>query len=176
MRAVDYWNERYSAGGNSGYGSYGAALTRKIGWLKGLDIKTISEIGCGDLNLASNLLKEYPNALYNGHDISEMVVIKDREKYPLANITTELDLIPGADLVLCIDVILHILEDSEVEPLLQELDKRWTKYLAITAYERDETLDSHVRIRKFDPSRFGTPIIREIAEENGEMYFYLFKR
>lgn len=171
-----YWDKRYTQGMTSGYGSYGPMLERKLGWLKGLDINSIAEVGCGDFNFGSNLLKLYPDATYTGYDISEVIIDKNKELYPQYTFTTKPEELPQGDLLLCVDVLLHVIEDEEVENLLKDLEKRWTKYLALTAYERDETLATHVRIRKFDYKRFGEPIVREISEENGEMYFYLFKK
>lgn len=177
LKAKEYWNRRYANNLTSGYGSYGDALVRKLHWLKDLDIKSISDIGCGDFNFGKHLTAMYPGISYVGLDQSDYIINKHQVLVPQFKFTTNIDEVPPADLVLCIDVLFHLLGDGEVEPLLKELEKRWTKYLALTAYERDEDLDSeHVRIRKFDPSRFGTPIIREIAEENGELYFYLYKK
>lgn len=177
MESEKYWDERYKEGGNSGYGSYGEQLEKKLKWLSGLDIQTIAEVGCGDFNFGRMLLGKYPRASYTGYDVSPFIVEKNSILYPYASFTNE-PLLPKADLVLCVDVLFHILDDKKAEEMLGGLEKIWTKYLAITAYERDqkEGLSPHVAIRKFDPSRFGTPIIREIVEDDGQLYFYLFKR
>src|SRR4051812_32210706 len=107
--AKNYWNSRYAGGGNSGYGSYDEQLGKKLKWLDGLrGIKTISEIGCGDFNFGSNLLKLYPNASYVGYDISDVVIQKNKLKYPDVNFTTIPREVPPADLVLCIDVFFHV--------------------------------------------------------------------
>jgi hypothetical protein len=62
--------------------------------------------------------------------------------------------------------------------MLQRLEKLWknAKYLAVTSYEYNHDLGNHVKIRNFDWKRFGNPTIREIVEEDGKMYFYLFKK
>lgn len=179
MNIVDpreYWNNRYADGGNSGYGSYGEQLEKKLKWLSGLDVESITEIGCGDFHFGSELLKIYPNAKYNGCDISEVILKKNRELYPQHNFYPAGGYNPPADLLLCIDVLFHITYADEYANMLDTLEKTWTKYLAVTGYERDESLGNHVRIRPFDYKRFGEPIIREIVEEDGEMYFYLFKK
>lgn len=171
----DYWDSRYKKGYNSGGGSYGEALNKKLDWLKGLDITSIYELGCGDFNLGWRLLQWYPDVTYKGTDISEVIIERNKEIAPKHTFQVGSE-VESADLILCVDVLLHVLEDSEVEELLQKLEKNWTKYLCITAYERDEDLKHHVRIRKFDYKRFGEPIIREVCEEDGQMYFYLFKK
>ncbi len=172
-----FWNNRYANGRNSGAGSYGEMLEKKLKWLKGLDIQTICEIGCGDFNFGHNLMKLYPKAYYIGQDISEYIIDKNRKDFLQYQFTTDMKELIQADLTLCIDVLFHITDDREYEDLLTNIENNWTKYLAITAYEYENPHTSpHVKIRKFDPKRYGEPIIREIAEENGSLMFYLFKK
>jgi hypothetical protein len=173
----DYWNQRYSSGGNSGYGSYGQQLIKKLQWLSDLDINSISEIGCGDFNFGQGLVDIY-RVPYVGYDISDFIIGKNQEEHEESGIafTNELSEVPPADLLVCVDVLFHVLDDGEYENILKEIDKRWTKYLAITAYEYERITASHLNVRKFDYRRFGEPVIREIVEEDGQMYFYLFKR
>ena len=171
-----YWNRRYANFGNSGYGSYGEQLEKKLEWLFPLDFKTVTEIGCGDFNFGSSLLKVHP-AHYIGYDVSEVIVARNNELFPEHQfiVTSEDDWLPG-DLLMCVDVLFHVIDDDDCEKLLQKLEKTWIKYLVLTAYERDEKFENHVRIRKFDPSRFGEPIFREVVEEDGQLYFYIFKK
>jgi len=177
MEAQEYWDKRYKDGldgGTSGPGSYGENLEKKLGWLKGLDVKSIYELGCGDFNFGWRLTQFYPGATYTGTDISPFIIEKNKS---ISNHTFKVGSeVEPADLILCVDVLLHVLDDNELEKILQSLEKNFTKYLAITAYERDEEKTNHVRIRKFDYKRFGEPIIREVSEEDGQMYFYLWKR
>ena len=173
---INYWNSRYATGGNSGDGSYGKQLEKKLAWLGGLDIKSITEIGCGDFNFGSNLLKLYPTATYVGSDISSVIVEKNKKDYPQHSFRMATEPMPISDLLLCIDVLFHVTDDEDYEFLLQGLERGWSKYLAVTAYEREQETAGHLKVRKFDYKRFGVPLIREIVEEDGEMYFYLFKR
>ncbi len=176
MASEQYWDNRYSGGGNSGDGSYGEALQRKLDWLTGLDgVKSITDVGCGDFNFGKHLLELYPDAHYIGTDISEFIIQKNKKDFPQYVFTNTPD-IPPADLILCTDVLLHVLTDEELESLLSKLEKVWTKYLVLTAYERDEEMTNHVRIRKFDYKRFGEPVLREVCEEDGQMYFYIFRK
>ena len=52
--SMDYWNERYSSGGNSGTGSYGELAFYKADFInKFIDanqILSVVEFGCGDGN------------------------------------------------------------------------------------------------------------------------------
>lgn len=184
MDSKQYWNDRYMSGGNSGNGSYGKQLASKLLMLKGLGINTITDIGCGDFNFGTHLLEVYPKAKYHGYDISEVIVEKNKALFPQHTFTTikDEDFEP-ADLVLCVDVLLHILDDEEEKRFLDRLEKVWndprTRYLAITAYNRDEHMENHVRIRKFDEERFGgfSKIrVKTIAEQDGELWFYIFDK
>jgi hypothetical protein len=176
MIVEDYWDERYQKGGNSGYGSYGEQLEKKLGWLSGLDIKSISEIGCGDFNFGSSLLKMYPEVKYLGQDVSSVIIGQNQEKYPGITFTTSPSEVPPADLVLCVDVLFHLIEDEVYKQTLNRIENLWTKYLAVTAYEEDRPSPSpHLALRKFDYKRFGEPLIRETVEADGDLKFYLFK-
>ncbi len=179
-----YWNLRYSGGvpqdSTSGYGSYGVQLHRKLSWMKEFiedhEVSKIVEFGCGDFNFGRGVLALFPFSDYLGLDVSDVIVQRNQElfkAFKFKNITEEA---PEADLVMCVDVLFHVIEDDEVNKLLNRIEKSWTKYLVISAYERDEEMHNHVRIRKFDYARFGEPVLRKIVEEDGELYFYIFKK
>ena len=179
LDVTKFWNNRYKNGGDSGFGSYGYPLYRKLALLRDLDINSIAEIGCGDFHFGNKLLEQYPGVKYTGQDISEVILEKNKEKFPIPRFIDNVDKLPEADLLLCMDVLFHVVDDKEYEKLIFTLKKKWTKYLALTSYEKEdksERISKHLNIRKFDPSIFGEPIVREIVEEDGEMYFYLFKR
>lgn len=176
MTTKEYWNSRYKNGGDSGYGSYDEQLGKKLKWLSDLNITSISELGCGDFNFGKALLYMYPTAAYMGSDISSVMVTQLQKDYPKISFTTDNQDLQQADLVLCIDVLFHILEDDEYEKTLDIIENIQTKYLAITAYEYDQDVSAHVKIRKFDYERFGEPLIREVVEEDGQLYFYLFEK
>lgn len=176
MESKEYWNRRYSSGNTSGDGSYGVVLAKKLEMLKDLkDIRTITEVGCGDFNFGRHVLELFPDAQYLGTDISEVIVEKNAREYP-QHIFVNTEGVPPADLIMCVDVLLHVLHDDEVEQLLKRLEQSWRKYLVLTAYERDEEMHNHVRIRKFDYKRFGEPIARKVVEDDGDLYMYIFQK
>jgi hypothetical protein len=178
--AAEYWDWRYADGHGSGDGSYGDPMFRKVEWLSRLNgIETITEVGCGDWNFGEHLMGRFPDASYLGLDISEFIVRRNRKDHGSSNrIRFELadGKVPSADLVLCVDVLFHILDPNEHQKMLIALAGAWTKYLALSAYEYDGLQRGHINIRKFDPSWFGKPILREVIEDDGEMYFYIFAR
>lgn len=174
-----YWNARYAQGQTSGAGSYGEGLRRKLKALEAIpDVSSVLEIGCGDFNFGKHVMFQYklPMEHYTGYDISKVILERNRGFYPKC---TWLNEFPnqGADLLLCVDVLFHVLDDSTNEQLLDNLSKLWTKYLVVTGYEKEQTgLSQHLTGRKFDPSRFGTPLVREIVEDDGELRIYVYSK
>jgi hypothetical protein len=178
-----YWNARYANGGNSGAGSYGEAVQQKVAWLAELpDVKSIVEIGCGDFNFGSLLVETFEDATYQGFDTSDFIVSRNSRIHASPRVKflwTGGPWFAGftkSDLLLCVDVLFHIESDDLYEETLNYIDVSWTKYLAISAYEYDGIRQGHVHIRKFDPARFGVPILRETIEADGDMKFYVWKR
>jgi SAM-dependent methyltransferase len=179
--AKRHWNRRYAEGHNSGAGSYGEPLARKIDWLSRLrPVRSITDVGCGDFNFGANLLRRFSDATYIGLDTSEVIIRRNRRLYSSERVsfrmTREGAKFPVSDLVLCVDVLFHILLEQQYQEMLQTLELSWRKYLAISAYEYDGFSKVHVCIRKFDPEIFGKPVLREVIEEDGQMYFYIFER
>ncbi len=175
----DYWNQRYSNGHGSGAGSQGPMMQRKVDILSNLpDLHVVTEIGCGDFNFGRHLMDQIPKASYDGYDIAPAILDRNRESYELPRIRFhDMDYrLDWCDLLICVDVLFHIIEDEEYQRMLDTINKTKWKYLAITAYEYDGPSDRHVRIRKFDPSVFGEPIVKEVIEEDGTLYLYVFKR
>lgn len=175
-----YWNKRYEAGRNSGAGSYGPTMRQKVDILCALPgtIKSIVEVGCGDFNFGRHLMDRMPTVSYDGFDVSDVIVTRNRDFYTLPRVRFHpmAQLVPWSDLLMCVDVLFHVREDEDYKALLEMLKDGWRKYLAVTAYEYSGPADDHLRIRKFHPEFFGKPIVREIIEEDGELYFYVFEK
>jgi hypothetical protein len=174
-----YWQSRYTAGHGSGAGSVGVPVQRKVDWLSALPgISSITEVGCGDFNFGAHLTERLPGAAYIGMDIAPRIVERNQIRYgnDRRRFLHWQGYIPPADLLLCVDVLFHISDPEIAQDLLSKLNNVWTKYLALSAYEYDGLDRGHVHIRKFDPSFFGTPILREVIEDDGSLFFYIFKR
>lgn len=178
----EYWNRRYEEfhPHSSGTGSYGEAMTRKVDALAALPfVSSVVEIGCGDFNFGRHLMDRFPDATYLGFDVSDEIIQRNGRWYELPRVHFQKAIscdMARADLLLCVDVLFHVIEDSDYEEMLKVLARSQWKYLAITAYEYDGPSSSHVRIRKFDPSIFGEPILQETIEADGNLQFYIFKR
>jgi cyclopropane fatty-acyl-phospholipid synthase-like methyltransferase len=153
-----YWEKRYEQGGNSGAGSYNRLAEFKAEILNDFcnrnNIQKIIEFGCGDGNQLK--LAKYKN--YIGLDVSEKsieickkIFQKDdtKEFYVLDNLNLKEKLFK-ADLVLSLDVIFHLVEDSVFETYMNNLFSTFPKYVIIYAsnYEFQPKV-AHVRHRCF---------------------------
>lgn len=177
---TEYWEGRYKKGLSSGNGSCVASVKKKVELLAGLDkIDSIVEIGAGDFNFGRHLMDRFNTARYFGYDISETIVKRNNHLYGLSRVQffkSTAPYFPMADLLLCVDVLFHIIDDDDYVEMLQILKDADCRFMAVTAYEYDAPSSEHVRIRKFDPLQFGEPILREVIEEDGEMMFYIYRR
>ena len=134
-----YWDERYQKGGTSGAGSYGVLADFKAeiinSFLKEYKISKTIEFGCGDGNQLG--LIQYKN--YIGIDISDQAVKKckfmyekDENKeffvYSLEKKSFEnLD----CDLVVCLDVLYHIIDEKDYLQTLKDIFSLSSKYVII---------------------------------------------
>lgn len=184
-----YWNSRYNSGQTSGYGSYGEQLDRKLKLLEAIpvgSVKTVLDIGCGDFNMGKNVMFQLKLDMedYMGYDISETIITRNKGFYPRSTFKL---MKPGdfpdesADLLMCTDVLLHIIKDEDADKFVDNLYKLWTtgsfKYLVVTAYEKpDPAIAGHVRVRIFDYKRFGEPIAKGIVEDEGESTMYIYAK
>jgi len=151
-----YWEDRYAADGNSGAGSYGIFASFKADILNDFvnthDVKTVIEFGCGDGNQLG--LVKYP--VYTGFDVSSSVVSRCSELYK-SDTTKSFRLLGDyngdkAELVLSLDVIYHLVEDSVFEDYMRRLFSTSDRYVII--YSSDTDLNqgyegTYIKHRKF---------------------------
>ena len=78
---LDYWERRYSQGGNSGSGSFGVLANYKAAFLndtiKRLGIQSVIDFGCGDGAQISQLACQN----YTGVDASQFIIEACRKRY-----------------------------------------------------------------------------------------------
>ncbi len=116
---ANYWETRYKNGNDSGWGSHDIkSVSFKADFVNGVikkyNVKTVCELGCGD----GNQLKEFTGyEKYYGYDISETIIKKTRSIY--VNDDSKIfyeqmnDVLKNKyDLVLSLDVIYHLVNDS----------------------------------------------------------------
>ena len=151
-----YWEKRYSAGGNSGVGSYALFAEFKADVLNGFvathHVQTVIDFGCGDGNQLS--LAKYP--AYLGFDVSSTAISQCQELYK-SDTHMSFRLISeyngeNADLALSLDVIYHLVEDNVFEHYMRTLFEASNRYVIIYASDSDDNRGyegTHVKHRKF---------------------------
>lgn len=111
----DFWNKRYQEcpALGSGPSSRGYVIPYKRGLVRDalvrFDVASILDIGCGDLCWLDDQILRI--CAYTGVDISEIIVARNRERYPFATFLvrdfSESPLAAAADMVVCFDVLIH---------------------------------------------------------------------
>ncbi len=153
-----YWEKRYSKGGDSGIGSYGNFAEFKAkeinNFIRTNNIKSSIEFGCGDGHQLSLINYE----CYLGLDVSQAAINICREKYRHDN-TKSFSLLSEynntiAELSLSLDVLYHLTEDSVYHNYLRTLFASSDKFVIIysTNFDSKKTfnfINKHVRHRKF---------------------------
>jgi SAM-dependent methyltransferase len=196
FKSAEYWEERYAKGGNSGAGSYNNLAQFKAeilnDFVKTHSVQSVIEFGCGDGNQLS--LAQYPK--YLGFDVSETAINICKDKFSNDKIK-EFRLISSfneekAELVLSLDVIYHLIEDSIFENYMKNLFEASTKYVIIYASNKTSSQwAQHVKHRRFtdwiDKNKPNWSLLRFIpnkypALDNGEnpttsfADFYIFEK
>lgn len=195
FNSLNYWENRYAGGGNSGDGSYGRLSVFKADFInKFIEEKKIHsavEMGCGDGHQLSII--HYPS--YTGMDVSSTIIDLCRKKFE-GDATKKFVLykpesfVPDAaltaDLALSLDVLYHIVEEKNYLKYLQDLFSLGRKYVVVysTNFYLHET--THVLHRKFtdDAKRFREwTLIAEVKNPfpgNGEQEsmadFFVFEK
>lgn len=139
-----WWNRRYARGGASGKGSLGAYRKWKWGIINKhvkVENKTVLDVGCGDLNFLKG--KRFKD--YTGIDAAEFIIEKNRKAKPswtfiLGDVASKNLFLRGPErpnVVLCLDVLFHIMDNERFANLLQNLN-RWTgEFLFINTWAKN---------------------------------------
>lgn len=158
FNSVNYWENRYSSGGNSGDGSYGRLSLFKADFINQFiekkKIQSAIEMGCGDGHQLSII--HYPK--YTGLDVSSTIIDHCNNKFKDDTTKTFLVYNPDifdpnesikAEVALSLDVLYHIVEEKNYLKYLQDLFSLGKKYVIVysTNFYLNET--QHVMHRKF---------------------------
>lgn len=151
-----YWESRYSAGGDSGAGSYtifGQFKAEVISeFVAKHDVQSVIEFGCGD----GEQLSRMKYVTYSGYDVSSSAISRCRELFK-SDSSKSFRLMneyngEQADLALSLDVIYHLVEEDLFEGYVRALFEASTRYVIIYSSDSDDNRDyegTHVRHRKF---------------------------
>ncbi len=156
IETLQYWEKRYSSGGNSGAGSYGRLALYKAEiinrFVKENSVQSVIEFGCGDGNQLS--LANYPT--YIGFDVSE-TAIKICEKRFMSDATKSFRMLGDyqgeqADLTLSLEVIFHLLEENLYFEHMRILFNTSKRFIIIFSSNSDGNIDyfgTHMRQWRF---------------------------
>ena len=137
-----FWSFRYQmfAELGSGVGSRGENLLYKRSLLQTLGIEqssSILDVGCGDLEVIRTL--KLPN--YTGIDVSPQAIELARQKRPDLNfVLLEHDnkYVPAADLVICLEVLIHQQNWKDYQNLINFLVQKTTNQLVVSGYTTEQ--------------------------------------
>lgn len=157
--SATYWEQRYSAGGNSGSGSFGRLAQYKATYLnefvRANEIRSVVEFGCGDGEQLA--LAHYPK--YLGIDPSSTAVKLCLDRFAGDDRLSFLCCDPSAmsrgtglftaELALSLDVIYHLVEDEVFDSYMAHLFESATRFVVVYSSNRDAVAAAHVRHRPF---------------------------
>lgn len=137
-----FWNKRYAADLTlgSGPGSREENLKLKNDLIREIlarqKIHSVLDIGCGDIEI----LKDVKIPTYTGIDISEVVIERNRALKPewefMCADICKLDRLPKADLVLCLDVLIHQRRSKAFFNILEKFLLSINKIGVVSGYNR----------------------------------------
>ena len=124
----EYWNQRYTEGGDSGFCSVGKLREWRHKIIKknvSLKDKSVLDVGCGDLRFwEGNKHKDY-----TGIDISSVIINKNKPLRPdwdfICADASKLELDQRFDVVLCFEMLFHIMSEEAYIGILKNLNQ-WT--------------------------------------------------
>ena len=158
FNSLNYWESRYSKGGNSGDGSYGRLSVYKSNFLNNFirenNIINAIEMGCGDGHQLSTI--NYPK--YIGIDVSKTIIKVCKQKF-LGDTNKEffvyepdsfnLNTIIISDLALSLDVLYHIVEEKIYIKYLTDLFSLSSKWVIVYSTNFNSHETDHVLHRRF---------------------------
>lgn len=153
---MEYWENIYASGGNSGAGSRGklkdwkwSQITESIG-----DTSNIVDIGCGDMKFIGG----HEPINYVGIDISKTIIDVNKLVYPnyiFYNINAD-QYIPQlrAPVVLCMDLLFHIIDDDIYYKILDNIIKYSSKYIVIYSWDKNPIPLWNLKARYYGSNKY----------------------
>lgn len=185
MNPTDYWERRYSRGGDSGRGSRGENAETKATEVNRLiereQVASVIDWGCGDGVVLKMIDPQVP---YLGIDVSKTMIARlmisqhrhlDRRFLLASNYRGE-----RADLALSMDVLQHFQHDTDYHLYLNRLLGSACRLVLIYGTDYDAPpAGQHMRRRRFTPDvadQFGDWALTEQPDDVDEPGFYLYRR
>jgi len=148
-----YWEKRYAKGGNSGAGSFGHLAQYKADIINSTiseyEVDKVLELGCGD----GRQLELLKINRYTGYDVSSTAIKLCNEKFSGNDHYSFLNDLSGLpcdfELVMSIDVIYHLIEDSVFDEYMDTIFKYSSNLVLIYSSDFASASEIHVRHRQF---------------------------
>jgi hypothetical protein len=139
---IEYWDNRYNSNGNSGFGSTGVLAEYKAriinDFVKHNQVNTVIEFGCGDglqlesssyprylgLDVAKSSIKLCQNKFYN--DLTKSFMLYTPQYFTNHGYLS-------ADLIICLDVLYHIIDENDFRKTLIDIFNAAQKYVILYA-------------------------------------------
>ncbi len=144
--------------------------------IKTYNIKKFIDCPCGDFNWMKYVISD--NIVYEGYDIIDCVIIKNREKYNyiFGKMNIINDKIPECDLLFCRDLFVHF-SYNDIYKTIKNIKSSNIKYLLTTTFPNHKNNDISTGSWRplnlqDDPFNFCNPIeiINENCTENNGIY------
>jgi len=147
----EFWDKKYAEGGISGKGSIGKYRNWKWGMINQVigPFKSLIDVGCGDLSFwkhpIANRIQKQKDFRYVGIDISDNIISRNRafafRVKPKLNFICDsahflLDL-KKAQVVFCLDLLFHIMDDFRFELTLDNLCKYSSEWIVIYTWHKN---------------------------------------
>lgn len=135
---MTFWDDYYENGGVSGPGSIGAYRDWKWGVITKMagQINDVVDVGCGDLSFWEG--KQCKN--YTGIDISKVIIDKNMKLRPSWNFIAKSadELVEGlqAPVVLCLDMLFHIMDKVVYEKIFENLGHYSSGWIFINTWRK----------------------------------------
>lgn len=144
----NYWDRRYKEGGTSGKGSIGRLKAWKWNTISRYINKpeNVIDVGCGDLTMWDEM--DWDLNSYIGLDISETIIKRNKQRQPdFRFICTSADVYHElqGEVVLCLDLLFHIMDDDIYEKTLKNLCQYSEKWIFIYTWYRNPFLDQRYK-------------------------------
>jgi SAM-dependent methyltransferase len=131
----NYWGNEESRSGKGSTRENASLIVERFPWLiKKLDIKSILDLPCGDMNFMK--LIDFEGVKYTGVDIVEDIIECNKKLFPqhqFLHLDAQSDPLPQTDLVICRDLLIH-LPNISVNKILKNIVNSSSKYLLVSHY------------------------------------------
>lgn len=182
-----YWDARYAAGRDSGEGSRGQNAVAKAAHVNAViareGIRSVTDWGCGDGQVLAHIT---PDIDYLGVDISPTILARLAAEHPGRRFALAPPVgkaVPApwtAELCLSMDVLFHLVDDTQFDEYLGRLFGTATRLVLIYSTDHDGGRTArHVRWRHWTPTvaaRFPDWDLVQQSLRIAAPGFYLYRR